>query len=133
MGRGGCPLFPSGEAVPRRAGPAMQGPGSTGAETDKAGYPLFPLGQEEAGGAQESENSPAAGRPASCGDQCTCSCPQEHLGQCGLETAVSYSRGAQLQSWKSGHHQFFSSTFHLASGRDRACSEQGPHRINSSY
>ena len=69
---------------PRSTGPAAQGPGSEGAEVDKASYPPFPLGQVESGRVQESKNSPATGHLASC-DQCTRSCPQEHLGQCGLE------------------------------------------------
>lgn len=36
----------------------------------------------------------AAGRPSICADQCTLTCPQEHPGQCRLETAVGYSWGA---------------------------------------
>ena len=60
----------------------QQGPGSKDTEVDKAGYPPFPLEQAEAGKAQESKNSPAAGHQTSCACQCTR--PQEHLGQCGL-------------------------------------------------
>ena len=46
---GGCPPLPSGEVVHRSLGPASQGPGSKGAEVDKAGYPPFLLGKAEAG------------------------------------------------------------------------------------
>ena len=75
MDRGGCLLFPSGEAVPRSASPVVHGPRSHGAQVDKVSDHPFPLGQVEVGRAQESENSPAAGRPASCADQGTCTGP----------------------------------------------------------
>ena len=57
----------------------VQGPRSQGTQADKARAPVFPLGQVEAGRAQNIENSPAAGHLASCADQCTRACPQEHL------------------------------------------------------
>ena len=69
LGRGGCTLFPAREAAPGSMGPAAQGPGSQGTGADKAGDPSFPLGQAEAGRAQDSEDSPATGHPVSCADQ----------------------------------------------------------------
>ena len=81
LGGGGCAPFPLGEAVPKSSGPAAQGPGSQGLQADKASDSTFPLGQAESGRAQESKNSPATGGPTGCADQCTCTCPQEHLGQ----------------------------------------------------
>ena len=73
----------------RRGGPwecrsSSTEPQILGTQADKAGNPLFPLGQVEVGRAQERKNSPAAGCPTSCADQCSCACPQEHLGQCRL-------------------------------------------------
>ena len=102
LGGGGCTPFPSGQAVPRSASPEAQGPESQGAKAKR----VFLLGQAEAGRAQDSENSTATRYPASCADQCTGACPQEHLGQCVLGAVVSYSQGARLQSWKSGRYHF---------------------------
>ena len=45
--------------------------------TDGDGCPLFPPGKADPKRAQDSENSPAAGHPSICEDQCTCICPQE--------------------------------------------------------
>ena len=67
--RGGCILFPSGEAVPGSTSPPAQGLRSQGAQADKASDPPCPLREVEAGRAQESKNSPAAGCPASCAVQ----------------------------------------------------------------
>ena len=52
--------------------------------TDGGGCPPLPSGEADPGTAQGSENSPAAGHPSICADECTHTCPQEHLGQCGL-------------------------------------------------
>ena len=84
MDGGGRFPFPLWEVVPGNTAQEAQGPGSQGSQADKAGDPVFPVGQVEVGRAQESENSPALGLPTSCADQCTHACPQEHLGQCGL-------------------------------------------------
>ena len=80
LGRGG----------PQECGSSSTGPQIPGHPEDKAGYPPFPLGQAEAGRAQESENTPAAGHPTSCTHQCTQDWHQEHLGQSGLGALVSY-------------------------------------------
>lgn len=55
--------------------PATQGPRYQGAQVDKAGDPLYPLGQAETGRAQESENCSTPGCPTRSEDQCTCACP----------------------------------------------------------
>lgn len=57
-----------GEVVPGSTGPAAQGPRFQGAQVDKAGDPVFPLGQAEEGSTQESKNTPIAGRPTSYAD-----------------------------------------------------------------
>ena len=60
---GGCAPLPSGEVAPGSTSPVAQGPGSQGAQEDKASDPAFPPRQLEAGRAQDSENSPTAGHP----------------------------------------------------------------------
>ena len=60
--------------VPRSMGPSAEGHESKDAKADRASYPLFPLGQEEAKRAQESKNPPAIGHPASCAEQSTPAC-----------------------------------------------------------
>ena len=49
---------------PGSTGRGAQGPASQGTQADKARDPAFPLGQVEAGRAQESKNSPAIGHPS---------------------------------------------------------------------
>ena len=68
---------------PGSAGPGAQDPGSQGSQVDKASDPAFPLGQVEAGKAQDSEDSPAAGRTLTV-QIIAPALPREHLGQCGL-------------------------------------------------
>ena len=62
------------------AGPSIQGQQSI----FWSWYAPFPSGEANPGKAQDSENSPEPGNPAICADPCTYTCPQEHLGQCGL-------------------------------------------------
>ena len=73
--------IPFGRGDPQEHGSSGQNPKSQGAQVDKAGNPACPLGQMEVERAQERENTPAAGCPTSCADQCTHTGPQEHLGQ----------------------------------------------------
>ena len=64
----------------------------------------------------EDENSPAAGRPSICADQCPRACPQEHLGQCALrDYGLVHVGSSWLQGWRSGYHHFyfFPFVFHL--------------------
>ena len=63
MDGGGCAPFPPGEVVPGSTGPVAQGSRSQGIQVDKASHPALPLGQAEAGRAQESKNPTAAGFP----------------------------------------------------------------------
>ena len=49
---------------PQEPGPAAKGPGPQGTQGDRVCDPAFPLGQVEAGRAQDSENSPATGAPS---------------------------------------------------------------------
>ena len=67
----GCVPLPSGAEAPGITVSSAQGQGSQDTQADKAKNPAFPLGQAEEGRAQDSKNSPAAGRPASFGDQYT--------------------------------------------------------------
>ena len=100
---------------------------------DGDGCPLFPLGDTDPGRARDSKNSPDARHPSVPTDHCPSACPQEHLGQCTGKLRFGTRGELLLQSWRSGCHHLFFSSFCLSPGRGRASREQTPHRINSSY
>ena len=131
-----CPPFPSGEVVPRRAGPAAKDPLSKGTKVGKANYPPFPLGQVEAWRPQEIENSPTTGCPASCADSAPAPAPRSIKAIVDWEIAVRYSQGALgsgTGNLTAAISFSFSTSFCLLPERGTVSREQRPHRINSSY
>ena len=125
--------IPFGRVGPQECRCSNEGPAYEGTEADKSSYSLFPLGQAEAGRAQERQNSPAARCPANCIDQGPCACPQEQLGQCRLRDCSSALVGSSwFQRGKSGCHNFFL-LFSPFTWERWDLWEQRPHRINSSH
>ena len=124
----GLSFIPFGRGNPQEHGSSGTEPQSEDAEVHKTGYPPFPLGQVEAGRAQESENSLAAGCPQAVQISAPEPAPRSiwpvWTGRLGLSTWGKLL-AVELEIWLL---PFFSSSFCLSTGGGGASREQ---RINS--
>ena len=114
-----CALLPSGATLPGNSIPAAQGPQSQGPKQMKPRMLHSPWDRQKWGGHRTARTLLPLGAPKLCRSAHP-SQSQEHLGQCRLGDYISYLRGAQLQSWKSGHcYCGISSLFQHVTGRGR--------------